>query len=46
MIKELSDQVRDIMFFLQAREKVQSNPELEGGKVETSMRKGKRSAKR
>jgi BRCA1-associated protein len=34
-IKELSDQVRDLMFFLEAREKVQGNPELEGGSVET-----------
>lgn len=34
-IKELSDQVRDLMFFLEAREKVQGHPELEGGSVET-----------
>lgn len=49
-IKELSDQVRDLMFFLEAREKVQGHPELEGGNIEThtpqqpknSRRKGKR----
>ncbi|KAG0170286.1 hypothetical protein DFQ30_002673 [Apophysomyces sp. BC1015] len=51
MVKELGDQVRDLMFFLEARDKVQDNPEMEGGSVETrSMpiqarrgRKGKRS---
>lgn len=49
-IKELSDQVRDLMFFLEAREKVQGHPELEGGNIEThtpqqpkiNRRKGKR----
>lgn len=37
-IKELSDQVRDLTFFLEAREKVQGNPELEGGNIETHTR--------
>lgn len=51
-IKELSDQVRDLMFFLEAREKVQGHAELEGGTLEThtkpqhhhtkSKRRGKR----
>ncbi|CEP18415.1 hypothetical protein [Parasitella parasitica] len=34
-IQELNDQVQDLKFFLEAREKVQGNPELEGGSVET-----------
>ncbi|KAI9470075.1 MAG: hypothetical protein EXX96DRAFT_588707 [Benjaminiella poitrasii] len=50
-IGELSDQIRDLTFFLEAREKVQGHPELEGGSVEThappptksSRRRGKRS---
>lgn len=33
-IADLSDQVRDLMFFLESREKIQDNPELEGGSVE------------
>ncbi|KAI8877248.1 zf-UBP-domain-containing protein [Backusella circina FSU 941] len=37
-IQELSDQVRDLKFFLEARETVQGNPELEGGSVETHTR--------
>lgn len=36
MIKELGDQVRDLNFFLEARETVQSHPELEGGSVGTT----------
>ncbi|KAI8148059.1 BRCA1-associated protein 2-domain-containing protein [Fennellomyces sp. T-0311] len=49
MVKELSDQVRDLKFFLEAREKVQEHPELGGGSVGTrssSARKTKRGAKR
>ncbi|KAF7722381.1 hypothetical protein EC973_003191 [Apophysomyces ossiformis] len=50
VVKELGDQVRDLMFFLEARDKVQDNPEMEGGSVETRStpvqarkgRKGKR----
>jgi BRCA1-associated protein len=49
-IQELEDQVRDIKFFLDARETVQGHPELEGGSVEThtphtrhSKRRGRRS---
>jgi BRCA1-associated protein len=49
-IQELTDQVRDIKFFLDARETVQDHPELEGGSVETHIpqtrhtkRRGKRS---
>ncbi|KAI8639115.1 hypothetical protein BD408DRAFT_421857 [Parasitella parasitica] len=34
-IKELSDQVQDLKFFLEAREKVQGRPELQGGSMET-----------
>ncbi|KAG2199165.1 hypothetical protein INT47_009904 [Mucor saturninus] len=48
-IKELSDQVRDLMFFLEAREKVQGHPELEGGNIEThtpQQKHGKRRGKR
>ncbi|CAO3680352.1 unnamed protein product [Umbelopsis vinacea] len=33
-IVDLSDQVRDLMFFLESREKINDNPELEGGSVE------------
>ncbi|CAM0143227.1 unnamed protein product [Umbelopsis sp. WA50703] len=33
-ITDLSDQVRDLMFFLESREKIQDNPEMEGGSVE------------
>ncbi|KAJ2955539.1 hypothetical protein NQZ79_g8466 [Umbelopsis isabellina] len=33
-IADLSDQVRDLMFFLESREKIQDNPEMEGGSVE------------
>ena len=50
MVKELGDQVRDLKFFLEAREKVQEHPELGGGSVGTrsssSGRKLKRGAKR
>ncbi|KAG1146131.1 hypothetical protein G6F37_010338 [Rhizopus arrhizus] len=45
-ISELNDQVRDLIFFLEARRKVQTDPELEGGRVETRQstrrKKGKR----
>lgn len=45
-ISELNDQVRDLKFFLEARKKVQADPSLEGGSVETRQfsrrRKGKR----
>ncbi|KAI9263245.1 BRCA1-associated protein 2-domain-containing protein [Phascolomyces articulosus] len=52
MVKELGDQVRDLKFFLEAREKVQEHPELGGGSVGTRSsssstgRKAKRGAKR
>lgn len=47
-IQELNDQIRDLTFFLEAREKVEGDPELEGGTVETHTRqprkrRGKRS---
>lgn len=49
-IQEFTDQVRDIKFFLEARETVQENPELEGGSVRThapqvrhTKRRGRRS---
>ncbi|KAG2185533.1 hypothetical protein INT44_002326 [Umbelopsis vinacea] len=35
-IVDLSDQVRDLMFFLESREKVSDNPEMEGGSVEVA----------
>jgi BRCA1-associated protein len=38
-IQELGDQIRDLKFFLEARETVQGNPELEGGSVETHTRR-------
>jgi BRCA1-associated protein len=42
-IIDLSDQVRDLMFFLESREKINDNPEMEGGDVEvTSSGKGKK----
>ncbi|KAI8387329.1 hypothetical protein BD560DRAFT_468721 [Blakeslea trispora] len=48
-IGDLNDQVRDLMFFLETREKVQGRPELEGASVgtrktysRTSRRRGKR----
>ncbi|KAI7901280.1 uncharacterized protein BX663DRAFT_515494 [Cokeromyces recurvatus] len=45
-IDELSDQIRDLNFFLEAREKVQGHPELEGGSVETHTRQVKPSRRR
>jgi BRCA1-associated protein len=37
-IQDLNDQVRDLTFFLEARDKVQGHPELEGGSVGTHTR--------
>ncbi|CAO3703937.1 unnamed protein product [Rhizopus stolonifer] len=51
-ISELNDQVRDLMFFLEARRKVQIDPDLEGGSVETRQtistrrKKGKRKSEK
>ncbi|RCH92563.1 hypothetical protein CU098_000557, partial [Rhizopus stolonifer] len=45
-IKDLNDQVRDLMFFLEAREKVQGNPELEGASVGTRQKRNKKRGKR
>ncbi|KAI8379561.1 BRCA1-associated protein 2-domain-containing protein [Radiomyces spectabilis] len=42
MIKELGDQVRDLMFFLEARDTVQGNPEMEGGSVQMQQSKSSR----
>lgn len=51
-ISELNDQVRDLMFFLEARRKVKIDPDLEGGSVETRQsistrrKKGKRKSEK
>ncbi|KAI9022710.1 BRCA1-associated protein 2-domain-containing protein [Phycomyces nitens] len=39
-VKELTDQVRDLMFFLEARDKVQQDPDMGGGSLSTRVRKG------
>lgn len=45
-ISELNDQVRDLVFFLEARRKVQTDPELEGGRVETRQSSRRKKGKR
>ncbi|CEG69813.1 hypothetical protein RMATCC62417_05821 [Rhizopus microsporus] len=45
-ISELNDQVRDLKFFLEARKKVQADPSLEGGSVETRQSSRRRKGKR
>ncbi|KAI8373512.1 hypothetical protein EDC96DRAFT_583483 [Choanephora cucurbitarum] len=48
-ISDLNEQVRDLMFFLETRERVQGNPELEGASVgtrTTHSRTGRRRGKR
>ncbi|KAL0083454.1 BRCA1-associated protein 2-domain-containing protein [Phycomyces blakesleeanus] len=38
-VKELTDQVRDLMFFLEARDKVQQDPDMGGGSLSTRVRR-------
>lgn len=45
-IADLSDQVRDLMFFLESRDKISDNPELEGGSVEVGPAAKGKKAKR
>lgn len=35
-VRELCDQIRDLTFFLEARDKVQKQPELKGGDIGTN----------
>lgn len=38
--RELCDQIRDLTFFLEARDKVQKQPELKGGDIGTNCHNG------